>query len=85
MSSGGTVASLRQPGTVDDPLTGILRDGARRQSAQADAEAFLAAMRDVRLPDGRGPEPSDPWNTPDPVSTEPAAAHSQLHPGETIR
>ena len=56
MSSSGTVVPLRQPDTVDDPLTAVLRDGARRllaQAVEAEAEAFLAAMREVRLPDGR--------------------------------
>jgi transposase-like protein len=56
MSSNSSVVSLRQPDTVDDPLTAVLRDGARRllaQAVEAEAEAFLAAMREVRLPDGR--------------------------------
>jgi transposase-like protein len=42
--------------TLDDPLTSVLRDGARRLLAQAvevEAEAFLAAMADERLADGR--------------------------------
>jgi len=56
MSSSSSVVPLRQPDTVDDPLTAILRDGARRllaQAVEAEAEAFLATMREVRLPDGR--------------------------------
>jgi len=56
MSSNSTVVPLRQPDVVDDPLTAVLRDGARRllaQAIEAEAEAFLAAMREVRLPDGR--------------------------------
>ena len=56
MTSNSTVVPLRQPGEVDDPLTAILRSGARRllaQAIEAEAEAFLAAMRDKRLPDGR--------------------------------
>ena len=56
MSSSSSVVPLRQPDTVDDPLTAVLRDGARRllaQAIEAEAEAFLAAMREVRLPDGR--------------------------------
>jgi putative transposase len=51
-----TVVSLRQPETIDDPLTAVLRSGARRllaQAIEAEAEAFLAAMRSERLPDGR--------------------------------
>ena len=56
MSSSSSVVPLRQPDTVDDPLTAVLRDGARRllaQAVEAEAEAFLAAMRQMRLPDGR--------------------------------
>ena len=44
------------PTTIDDPLTAILRSGARRllaQAIEAEAEAFLAAMKGVQLPDGR--------------------------------
>jgi len=56
MSSSSTVISFRQPDAVDDPLTAVLRDGARRllaQAVEAEAEAFLATMREMRLPDGR--------------------------------
>jgi len=56
MSISSTVVPLHQPDTVDDPLTAVLRDGARRLLAQAievEAEAFLATMRKVRLSDGR--------------------------------
>ena len=50
------IVRLRQPAEIDDPLTDLLRTGARRLLAQAvemEAEAFLAAMQDLRLPDGR--------------------------------
>src|SRR5206468_4941599 len=56
MTSDSTVLSLRQPDAVEDALTAVLRDGARRllaQAIEAEAEAFLASMRDARLPDGR--------------------------------
>ena len=56
MTSDTTVVPLRQPDEVDDPLTAILRSGARQllaQAVEAEAEAFLAAMRALRLPDGR--------------------------------
>ena len=56
MTSDSTVVPLRRPDAVDDPLTAIVRDGARRllaQAVEAEAEAFLASMRDARLPDGR--------------------------------
>jgi len=51
-----TVVSFRQPETIDDPLTAVLRSGARRllaQAIEAEAEAFLAEMKGERLPDGR--------------------------------
>jgi putative transposase len=56
MTSDSTIVPLRQPEEVDDPLTAVLRNGARRllaQAVEAEAEAFLAAMKDMRLPDGR--------------------------------
>ncbi len=54
--SDNTVVPLRQPDEVEDPLTAVLRSGARRllaQAVEAEAEAFLATMKGVRLPDGR--------------------------------
>ena len=51
-----TVVPLRHPDTIEDPLTAVLRSGARRllaQAVEAEAEAFLAEMKGVRLPDGR--------------------------------
>ncbi len=54
--SDNTVVPLRQPDEVEDPLTTILRSGARRllaQAVEAEAEAFLATMKGMRLPDGR--------------------------------
>jgi putative transposase len=56
MSENINVVPLRQPNEVDDPLTNILRSGARQLLAQAvemEAEAFLAAMKGLKLPDGR--------------------------------
>src|SRR3712207_6550766 len=56
MTSHSTVVSLCQPEEREDPLTAILRSGARPPLAQgggAEAEAFLATMKDMRLPDGR--------------------------------
>ena len=57
MTSSSTVVPLRQPDWLDDdPLTDILRQGARRllaQAVEAEAEAFLAAMKGERLADGR--------------------------------
>lgn len=51
-----SVVRLRQPDELDDPLTNILRSGARALLAQAiemEAAAFLAAMADLKLADGR--------------------------------
>jgi len=56
MTSNSTVVPLRQPDEIEDPLTAVLRSGARRllaQAIEAEAEAFLAEMRGLRLPDGR--------------------------------
>ena len=56
MTSDSTLGPLRQPEAVEDPLTEVLRSGARRllaQAVEAEAEAFLAEMRGQRLSDGR--------------------------------
>ena len=56
MSRSSTVVPLRQPDAIDDPLTAVLRTGARRllaEAVEAEAEAFLAEMKGLRLPDGR--------------------------------
>ena len=56
MTSSSSVVPLRQPDTIDDPLTAILRSGARRflaQAVEAEADAFLAEMESTQLPDGR--------------------------------
>ena len=56
MSRDTTVVALRQPDAVDDPLTELAREGARRMLAQvliAEADAFVAQWKDLQLPDGR--------------------------------
>jgi putative transposase len=56
MTSDSTVVALRQPDDIDDPLTAVLRSGARQllaQAIEAETEAFLARMKGLRLPDGR--------------------------------
>ena len=56
MSTDTTLVALRQPGEIEDPLTAILRSGARRllaQAIEAEVEAFLAGSADLKLPDGR--------------------------------
>jgi transposase-like protein len=56
MNEDTSIVALRQPGAVDDPLTEIAREGARRMLAsalEAEVEAFLSRHADERLPDGR--------------------------------
>jgi putative transposase len=56
MEKNSTVVPFQHPDEIDDPLTAILRSGARRllaQAVEAEAEAFLAAMWEERLVDGR--------------------------------
>ena len=56
MNETTNVLRLRQPDEFDDPLTDVLRTGARKLLAQAieiEAETFLAEMRDLKLADGR--------------------------------
>jgi transposase-like protein len=50
------VVALRQKGAIDDPLTEILRAGARRliaQAVEAEFETFLGSNADLVLADGR--------------------------------
>lgn len=56
MKEDSSIVRLRQPEEIVDPLTEILRQGARRLLAQAveqEAEAFLAEMQGLKLADGR--------------------------------
>ena len=49
------VVPLRQPDEIDDPLTEILRSGAKRlvqQAVEAEFAAFLARHADLELPTG---------------------------------
>jgi putative transposase len=51
-----TVVRFRQPDAIDDPLTELAREGARRMLAQAliaEADAFVALWKGLKLPDGR--------------------------------
>src|SRR3979490_1604044 len=51
-----TVLRFRQPEAIDDPLTELAREGPRRMLAQAliaEADAFVALRKDLKLPDGR--------------------------------
>src|SRR6266446_4804796 len=56
MNETSNIVALRQPDDVDDPLTNILRTGARQLLAQAveiEVETFLATVKDLKLADGR--------------------------------
>ena len=56
MSRNSTVIPFRQPEAIDDPLTEVAREGARRMLAQVlivEADAFVAQWKDLKLPDGR--------------------------------
>ena len=56
MNEDSIVVRFPQPEEIDDPLTAVLRAGARRllaQAIEAETETFLAAMADWRLIDGR--------------------------------
>ena len=56
MSEDNSIIHLRQPDAIDDPLTALLRSGARRlleQAIEAEVEAFLASRKDLKLADGR--------------------------------
>jgi len=53
--SNDTIIPLRQPETIDDPLTEVLRAGAREllaKAVEAEVEEFLAAHADLRTADG---------------------------------
>ena len=55
MTEDTSIVALRQPGAVDDPLTEIAREAARRMLAsalEAEVEAFLDQFAGERLPEG---------------------------------
>jgi putative transposase len=56
MKEDSSIVQFRQPGSVEDPLTEIAREGARRMLAsalEAEIEAFVGQFAEERLPDGR--------------------------------
>jgi len=56
MNEDNSIVHLRQPDAIDDPLTALLRSGARRlleQAIEAEVEAFLASRKELKLADGR--------------------------------
>jgi len=55
MNETTNIVPLRQPDEIDDPLTNVLRAGARQLLAQAvevEVETFLATVKDLKLADG---------------------------------
>ena len=55
MSRDSTVVPFRQPDAIDDPLTEVAREGARRLLAQVlmRKPRLSRPMKDLKLPDGR--------------------------------
>lgn len=56
MTTDSSIVSFPHPTEIEDPLTAVLREGARRllaEAIEAEADAFVALMRDERLGDGR--------------------------------
>ena len=56
MSRDSTVIAFRQPEAIDDPLSDLAREGARRMLAQvlvAEANSFVAMWKNLKMPDGR--------------------------------
>ena len=65
MSRDSTVIAFRQPDDIDDPLTELAREGARRMLAQvliAEADAFVAMWKDLKITGWSRPHcASRPW------------------------
>jgi putative transposase len=56
MNEDNSLVRLRQPDAIDDPLTALLRSGARQlleQAIEAEVAAFLASRKDLKLAEGR--------------------------------
>ena len=56
MSRDTTVLPFRQREAIDDPLSELACEGARRMLAQvliAEADSFVAMWKDLKMPDGR--------------------------------
>ena len=95
--SENNVVALRQKDEIDDPLTQILRAGAKRlieQAVEAEFAAFLCLHSDLKLPDGRqrvvrhGHDPVRPIQTGiGPVEVEKPKARDRgaAHADERIR
>ena len=58
MKEDSSIIRFPQPDEIDDPLTALLRSGARRlleQAIEAEVEAFLASRKELKLTDGAAP------------------------------
>jgi len=56
MNEDTSIVRFNQPNEIDDPLTSLLRSGARQlleQAIEAEVAAFLTSMKDFKLADGR--------------------------------
>ena len=56
MKEDSSIIRFPQPDEIDDPLTALLRSGARRlleQAIEAEVEAFLSSRKELKLADGR--------------------------------
>lgn len=56
MTENSKIVELRHPGVIDDPLTSLLRDGARQllaRAIEAEVADFLSNHADMKLADGR--------------------------------
>ena len=77
MTEPTNVVRFRQPDDVDDPLTEVLRAGARRllsQAVELEAEAFLAAKRSAAAGRASAPGAPRPWaRAPGPDRDRPGA------------
>jgi hypothetical protein len=83
MSRDSTVIRFRQPEAIDDPLSELAREGARRMLAQvliAEADSFVAMWKDLKLPDGRNPVVRHGHGPHRAIQTGGAGSKHCLHP-----
>ena len=63
MKEDTSIIQFRQPGSVEDPLTEIAREGARRMLAtalEAEVEAFVGQFAEERLPEAASASCDEP-------------------------
>ena len=83
MNETSNIFPLRQPDEIDDPLTNILRAGARQLLAQAievEVETFLATVKDMKLADGRARVVRHGHGPARTIQTGIGASHSRNRP-----